>query len=572
MKPDRTVRTTCSYCGVGCGIEVTEYPDGKLTLAGDGSHPVNRGKLCSKGLNLHYVVQNREDRLLHPMMRWSRDHPMEQVSWDAALNRASDVFSTLIQKHGPDSVAFYVSGQCLTEEYYVVNKLAKAGIGTNNIDTNSRLCMSSAVVGYKKALGEDAVSISYEDIDVCDTLFISGANPAWCHPIIFRRIEERKAAFPELKMIVAAPRKTQSTAMADIHLQLTPGTDTVLNNAIGRCIIENGDCDDDFISAHTEGFDVYRQVVLQTPVSEAAAICGVEEAGIREAALYIGQSNGFVSMWAMGLNQSVEGVNKNLSLINLSLITGQIGKPGAGPFSLTGQPNAMGGREVGGMCNLLPAHRDLNNENHRREVAAFWNVPLIPATPGLTATEMIHALNDGRLKATRIICTNPAVSIPDARLMDAAMARARFVVVQDISLRSDTVNYADLVLPAAGWLEKVGTMTNSDRRISMVNRLVDPPGEARPDVDILCDFAERMKFDGFDFESEEAIFNEHRALTRGTNIDISGLSYGYLRENGTAQWPFPEGSAEGTPRLFSGEKEIWWSTQRDVQKRAGTPV
>lgn len=551
MKSDRTVRTTCSYCGVGCGIEVTKHPDGNLTLTGDGLHSVNRGKLCSKGLNLHYVVQNREDRLMHPMMRWSRDHPMEQVSWDTALNRASAVFTTLIQKHGPDSVAFYVSGQCLTEEYYVVNKLAKAGIGTNNIDTNSRLCMSSAVVGYKKALGEDAVPISYEDIDICDTLFISGANPAWCHPIIFRRIEERKTAFPGLKIIVADPRKTQSTAMADIHLQLTPGTDTVLNNAIGRCIIENGDCDDDFLAAHTEGFEAYRQIVFQTPVARAAVICGVEEAGIREAALYIGRSNGFVSMWAMGLNQSVEGVNKNLSLINLSLITGQIGKPGAGPFSLTGQPNAMGGREVGGMCNLLPAHRDLNNENHRREVAEFWKVPSIPARPGLSATEMIHALDDGRLKAIWIICTNPAVSIPNARLVDAAMARASFVVVQDISSRSDTVNYADLVLPAAGWLEKVGTMTNSDRRISMVNRLVDPPGEARPDAEILCDFAKRMKFDGFDFENEEAIFNEHRALTSGTNVDISGLSYDYLRENGSAQWPFPEGSTEGTPRLFS---------------------
>ncbi|MGL6269600.1 MAG: molybdopterin-dependent oxidoreductase, partial [Chitinophagaceae bacterium] len=336
---------------------------------------------------------------------------------EEALGRTVAVFKTLINKYGPDSVAFYASGQCLTEEYYVVNKLIKGFIGSNNIDTNSRLCMSSAVTGYKMSLGEDMVPVSYDDLELCDVIFVAGANPAWCHPILWRRVEAAREKNPAIKIIVSDPRKTQTCAIADLHLQLNPGTDITLHHAIGRCIIENGDIDFDFIHQHAEGFPAYKEKVFERTAEEAAAICGIDVQDIRTAAVYLGKANGLITMWTMGLNQSVIGVNKNLSLINLNLITGQIGKPGAGPFSLTGQPNAMGGREVGGLSNLLPAHRDLLNESHRNEVERFWQIPIgtIQSKPGLTATEMFDALNDGKLKAIWILCTNPLISMPDVR-------------------------------------------------------------------------------------------------------------------------------------------------------------
>ncbi|WP_163714428.1 nitrate reductase [Mangrovibacterium lignilyticum] len=552
-------KSTCSYCGVGCGIIVTKQADGKVSVKGDREHPVNRGKLCSKGLNLHYVVNNQNDRLLYPQMRLAKGYPLQKVEWPEAINRVATAFKSLIQKFGPDSVAFYVSGQCLTEEYYVASKLAKGFWGTNNIDTNSRLCMSSAVVGYKMQLGEDAVPASYEDIDLADCFFITGANPAWCHPILFRRIEARKNENPNVKIVVADPRRTQSCELADLHLQLKPGTDVYLNNAIGRCLLENGFADWDFIREHTNGIDDYQKQVTALTVEEAAEICGVPEADIRLAAKYIGEAKGFISMWAMGLNQSVIGVNKNLSLINLSLITGQIGKPGSGPFSLTGQPNAMGGREVGGMCNLLPAHRNLDNEAHRREVAQFWNVADVPAKPGYSATEMIDALESGKLKAVWVICTNPMVSLPNSNKVEAALKKAKMVVVQDISSKSDTVPFADVVLPAAGWLEKEGTMTNSERRITYISQAVKAPGEALPDYEIICRVARKMGYPGFNFKNAEEVFNEYKQLTIGTSLSIEELSYGHLQQTGSEQWPFKNG--KGTARLFE-DKKFYTPTQK----------
>lgn len=545
-------KSTCSYCGVGCGIVVSRTPDGKVTVKGDSEHPVNRGKLCSKGLNLHYVVNNKTDRLLFPRMRVGKGHLLKKVEWPEAVGRVAKVFQSLIKKFGPDSVGFYVSGQCLTEEYYVASKLAKGFWGTNNIDTNSRLCMSSAVVGYKMQLGEDSVPASYKDIDVADCFYITGANPAWCHPILFRRIEARKAEKPDVKIIVADPRRTQSCELADLHLQLKPGTDVYLNNAIGHCLIEDGLINWQFIDKHVNGFEDYQKQVLQLSVEQSAEICGVSVADIRLAARYIGESKGYISMWAMGLNQSVIGVNKNLSLINLSLITGQIGKAGSGPFSLTGQPNAMGGREVGGMCNLLPAHRNLDNEQHRREVADFWGVDQVPAKAGYSATEMIDALESGKLKAIWIICTNPMVSLPNSNKVEKALQKARFVVVQDISKKSDTLPFADVVFPAAGWLEKDGTMTNSERRINYLNKVVDAPGEALSDYEIICRVARKMGYSGFNFKSAKDVFDEYKMLTAGTSLSIEELTYEYLRETGTVQWPFKNG--QGTERLFTDNK------------------
>lgn len=544
-------RSTCSFCGVGCGILLSTDLQGRLQVEGDPNHPVNKGMLCSKGRNLNYVVENKSDRILYPEMRWDKESPRTRVSWDAAIERTTKVFKSIIDKFGPDSVGFYVSGQLLTEEYYVVNKLAKGFIGTNNIDTNSRLCMSSAVVGYKQSLGEDSVPISYNDIELADCFLISGANPAFCHPIIFRRLEAHKVAKPNIKIIVVDPRRTQSASSADLHLQIQPGTDVYLHHAIARWLIENGQIDADFIADHTNGFEALEEQVMQRTLDEVAEICKIPVEKIILAASYIAESNGFISMWAMGLNQSSIGVFKNTSLINLSLITGKIGKPGNGPFSLTGQPNAMGGREVGGLCNLLPAHRNMDNPEHRDEVAKFWEVPSIPSKPGYTATQMFEALAEDKLKAVWIVCTNPLVSLPNARLVEEALKKARFVVVQDISNNSITCEYADVVLPAAGWAEKEGTMTNSDRRISYLSKVLNPPGEAKSDVEILCNFAKSMGFKGFDFETVADVFAEHAALTAGTRIDISGLSHKLLKTNGTAQWPYPQGAEGGTERLFT---------------------
>ncbi len=572
--------TTCCYCGVGCGIVVTRDLHNRIVVEGDKAHPVNKGMLCSKGMNLHHTVNDQADRLLYPEMRYNKNMPRQRVSWDAALERTAAVFKSIIKKYGPDSVAFYASGQCLTEEYYVLNKLVKGFIGTNNIDTNSRLCMSSAVVGYKMSLGEDSVPISYDDLELCDVIFVAGANPAWCHPILWRRVEAAREKNPDLKVIVSDPRKTQTCSIANVHLQLNPGTDITLHHAIGRCLIEEGKIDFDFINDSTNGFIDYRETVFKRTIEEAASICGVSENDIRLSAMYIGNAKGFISMWTMGLNQSVVGTNKNLSLINLNLITGQIGKPGAGPFSLTGQPNAMGGREVGGLSNLLPAHRDLTNEQHRNDVEKFWQIPLGTIRPraGLSATEMFDALNDGKLKAVWILCTNPLTSMPDVRTAEAGLKKAKFVVIQDISNKIETLPYADVVLPAAAWAEKEGTMTNAGRYISYLHKIVDAPGEALPDAAIICRFAKAMGYEGFDYKNFSEIYAEHAALTEGTNVDISGLSYAILKDRRAVQWPFPkpiinnakatidkEQNYYGTARLFTDHKFFTPDQKANIQ-------
>jgi ferredoxin-nitrate reductase len=545
--------STCCYCGVGCGVHVFKDRKGRIAVEGNPEYPVNKGTLCSKGLNLHYTVNDRRDRLLFPQMRYHRKMPLRRVGWDAALDRAAAVFRSLIDRYGPESVGFYISGQCLTEEYYVANKLMKGFIGSNNIDSNSRLCMSTAVAAMKMALGEDCVPLSYADLELADCFFVSGANPAWCHPILWRRIEAHKAAHPEVKIIVADPRRTDSCGIADLHLPLNPGTDVTLHYAIGRLLIERGAIDPGFIRDHTDGFEAWRQRVFEKTTEEAAGICGLSETAILQTAEWIGTAARHISLWTMGLNQSVTGVDKVLSLIDLHLSTGQIGRPGAGPFSLTGQPNAMGGRETGGLANLLPAHRDLSNAGDRMEVQQFWKSGPISDKPGLTATEMFEAMADGRLKAIWIAGTNPLVSLPDVRLAEAALKKARFVVVQEVSTRPETLAYADLVLPAAAWGEKQGTMTNSERRISLLDKITEPPGEALPDAVIFCRLAQKMGFAGFDYAGPADIFREHALLTSGTSIDISGLDYGILQERRSVQWPWAAGMDDAV-RLFTDRR------------------
>ena len=554
MSITTSCKTTCSYCGVGCGIVASKDANGVISVEGDKDHPVNEGKLCSKGMNLHHVVQDKTDRLVEPQMRWSKNHDLQDVTWDTALDRAAAVFGSIIEKYGPNSVGFYVSGQCLTEEYYLFNKLTKGFIGTNNIDTNSRLCMSSAVVGYKQALGEDSVPIGYADIELADLFLVAGANPAWCHPIIWRRVEAHKEANPDVKIIVVDPRKTQTCDLADLHLQLLPGTDVILYNAIALRLIEKKKIDKNFIQNHTDNFEKVKELVLKTSIKQASKECGVSVEDIKKAADMIGDAEGFISMWAMGLNQSSIGVNKNNALLNLSLLTGQIGKPGSGPFSLTGQPNAMGGREVGGMANLLAVHKDLGNEQHRKEVANFWGGKEISGKPGYTATQMFDALESGELKAVWIACTNPLVSLPNSNKVESALKKAKFVVVQEISNNAETLEYADLVLPAAAWAEKEGTMTNSERRISHLSKVVEAPGNAIPDVEIIWRFAQKMGYQSFNYSHVSEVYDEYVRMTEGTNIDITGLSYERLQEEGTFQWPVPAVGHPGTPRLFTDHK------------------
>jgi ferredoxin-nitrate reductase len=548
-----TYTSTCCYCGVGCGVLIKKEKNGTISLEGNKDYPVNKGMLCSKGMNLHYTANDKSDRLLYPQMRYNKSMPLQRVSWDEALERTAAVFKTFIDKYGPDSVAFYASGQCLTEEYYVVNKLMKGFIGSNNIDTNSRLCMSSAVAAYKMALGEDSVPLCYDDIEQADCFYVTGANPAWCHPILWRRVEAHKAANPNIKIIVVDPRVTDTCSLADLHLQIHPGTDITLNHAIGRLLIENGDIDIDFICNHAEGFEQYSALVFKQTLAQSAQVCGVSERDIRLAAQYIGEAKGFITMWTMGLNQSSVGVNKNLSLINLNLITGHIGKPGLRALCrLPGSQMPWAGARWADLANLLPAHRDLKNPIHRDEVQKFWNSKPINPLPGLTATEMFEALEDGRLKAIWIMCTNPLTSLPNVRLAEQALKKAKFVVVQEISNKPETLAYADVIFPAAAWAEKEGTMTNSERRISYLNKVLDPPGEALADAEIICRFARKMGYKGFDFKTPADIYAEHVKLTAKTNIDVSGVSYEVLKAQTSVQWPYKKKSKPGgTERLFA---------------------
>ena len=553
-------KSTCCYCGVGCGV-IIEHDEGVITgVRGDPQHPANFGRLCTKGSTLHLTAapNTRVARALYPELRATRDEARSRISWDGALDHAAERFAAIVREHGPDAVAFYISGQLLTEDYYVFNKLAKGLIGTNNVDTNSRLCMSSAVAGYKQTLGADAPPASYEDIDHTDCLFISGSNTAFAHPIVFRRIEDARKANPAMKLIVVDPRRTDTAEAADLHLAILPGTDIALYNAMLHVMLWEGWVDEAYIAAHTEGFDALRKVVRAYTPQMAAGICGVPAADIERAAQWFATSKATLSMYCQGLNQSSHGTHNNAALINLHLASGHLGRPGAGPFSLTGQPNAMGGREVGGLANLLSGHRDLANPQHRAEVAALWGVPDVPAAPGKSAVELFRALESGEIKAVWIACTNPAQSMPDAAQIARGLDKAEFVVVQEAYATTETAAYADLLLPATTWGEKTGTVTNSERRISRVRPAVAAPGEARHDWAIAVDFARRLGHSLgnpltdalFPYADEEAIWNEHRETTRGRDLDITGLSYATLETEGPQQWPFPSGAGSGKTRLY----------------------
>ena len=557
MTRTQTTASTCCYCGVGCGVLIEHDGEHVLNVTGDPNHPANLGRLCSKGSTLH-KTGDLAARALYPELRLGKGLSRSRTDWDSAMGHAAEIFGRTIAEHGPDSVAFYISGQLLTEDYYSFNKLARALIGTNNIDSNSRLCMSSAVVGYKRSLGADAPPCSYEDIEQSDCLMIAGSNMAFAHPVLFRRLEAAKAADPNKRIIVVDPRRTDTCEIADLHLAIEPGTDVALFHGTLHIMLKEGWIDRAFIDTHTDGFDDLKNLVRDYSPAMTAQLCGISEDDLHSAAKLIGTAPSFLSLWCMGLNQSSSGSAKNNALINLHLASGQIGKVGSGPFSLTGQPNAMGGRETGSLSNLLPGHREAANAEHRAEVADYWGVDHLPSNVGLSAVELFEGVRSGRIKALWIACTNPAQSMPNQTLIHEALAACPFVIVQEAFFTTETCRYADLLLPAASWGEKEGTVTNSERCISHVRSAVPAPGDARPDWAIVCDFARRLEKQLrpgqpslFDFSSPSAIFDEYKRLTAGRDLDYSGLSYQLIDELGPQQWPFNAQTRQGTPRLYT---------------------
>ena len=513
------IRSTCPYCGVGCGVLLTPDGQGGLAVAGDPDHPANRGRLCSKGSALAETL-GLEDRQLTPTIDG------RAAGWDAALDLTAARFRETIARHGPDSVAFYVSGQMLTEDYYLANKLMKGFIGSANIDTNSRLCMASTVAGHRRAFGTDTVPGIYDDLEEADLVVLVGSNLAWCHPVLHQRLAAARAARPGMRLVVVDPRRTASCDGADLHLPLSPGSDVALFNALLDRIARRGALDRAFLEAHAAGAEA---------ALAAAAACDPAATGLpaeliaRFADMWIDTPR-VVTIFSQGVNQSVQGTDKVNAIINCHLATGRIGRPGAGPFSVTGQPNAMGGREVGGLANTLACHLDLENPDHRAAVAGFWQAPALPQAGGLKAVDMFEALAQGRIKAMWVIHSNPAATLPDADAVRDALAACPFLVVSDATRRTDTARLADVFLPAAAWAEKDGTVTNSDRTISRQRAALAPPGQARPDWWILAQIGRRMGWpEAFAHDGPAAIFAEHAALSGiagglGRDFDISGLA------------------------------------------------
>jgi assimilatory nitrate reductase catalytic subunit len=564
-------KSTCPYCGVGCGVIIASEDNQITGVWGDPLHPANFGRLCSKGSNLHLTATaavTQQTRLLHPMQRLDRKSVPERITWDAALDSTAKKFAQVITDHGSDAVGFYISGQLLTEDYYVFNKLAKGLIGTNNIDSNSRLCMSSAVAGYKQTLGADAPPACYDDVNHAGCIFIVGSNTAFAHPILFRRIEDAKKTNPAMKIIVADPRRTDTVELADLFLPIQPGTDVMLFNGMLHIMLWEGWIDNNFINTHTDGFEALKATVRDCTPELTSGICGIKKEDLYKAAQMFatGASSdpqvrkATLSLYCQGLNQSSSGTAKNAALINMHLACRQIGKPGAGPLSLTGQPNAMGGREVGGMANLMSGHRDLANMQHREEIQKLWNVPSVPSIPGKTAVEMFQAAADGQIKVLWIVCTNPAQSMPDQAVVRKALERAELVIVQEAFSTTATCAYADILLPATTWGEKEGTVTNTERRVSRVRPAVAAPGETQHDWLIAAEFSRRLEkllpaksaHSMFAYETPESVWLEHRESTRGRDLDITGMSYALL-EVTPLQWPMKEGESIGRERLYEND-------------------
>ena len=554
-----TTRTTCPYCGVGCGVLATPDGMGGAAIAGDPDHPANLGRLCSKGSALGETL-SLDERLLHPMMR-DIDGDMVRVPWSHALDHVAEGFRDVIAEHGPGAVAFYLSGQLLTEDYYVANKLMKGFLGGANVDTNSRLCMASSVAGHKRAFGADTVPGCYEDLDQADLLVFVGSNAAWCHPVLYQRMLANKQA-RGARFVVIDPRRTDTVGDDDLFLGLKPGTDTALFSGLLVYLADNGALDRAYIDRHTSGFDaaLARAKIIAGSVAATAKATGLNEVDVATFFQMVRQTPRMVTLYSQGVNQSAQGTDKVNAILNCHLATGRIGKPGASPFSLTGQPNAMGGREVGGLANQLAAHMGFTPPEIDR-VRRFWKAPHIATHEGLKAVQMFEAIGRGEIKALWVMGTNPAVSLPDADAVRAALGKLDLFVVSENVRSNDTVNAgAHVLLPALAWGEKSGTVTNSERRVSRQRSFLRAPGEARPDWWALGEVAKRLGFGaGFAYRSAADIFREHAALSDFENdgrrdFDLGGLMHvsdDAFDTMAPVQWPLRKGTTTQQARFFA---------------------
>ena len=548
--------TTCPYCGVGCGVDITVTNGEVSGVKGSSEHPANLGKLCVKGTHLADTTLP-QDRVLTASVAGT------DVTVDEALDEVASRFANIIAEHGPDAVAFYVSGQILTEDYYVANKLMKGFIGSANIDTNSRLCMSSAVAGYKRAFGSDTVPCCYEDLSEAKLLVLVGSNAAWTHPILYQRMQAAKQADSSVQVIVIDPRQNATCDLADIHLPIKAGTDIALFNGLLCYLAEQEYLDHAYIAQRTEQFTTALQAATEYDVDSVAHICGVTATAIRDFYERFAVTPKTVTFYSQGVNQSSQGVDKCNAIINCHLATGRLGQPGMGPFSITGQPNAMGGREVGGLANMLAAHMDIDNAQHRQWVQTFWDAPTIPTKMGLKAVDLFADIATGKVKAVWVMATNPVVSLPNRNQIEEALAACDCVVVSECYTRNDTLAFANIVLPATTWSEKNGTVTNSERCISRQRGVVVPPGQTRHDWELICGVAQRMGYaDAFAYTNVAQIFAEHAALSGYHNggddplrdFDISGLSdlsetqYDQLSP---IRWPVNTTHPYGTQRMFA---------------------
>ncbi len=545
-------KTTCPYCGVGCGVIATVADTGTVTVKGDPEHPANLGRLCSKGSALAETI-DLDGRLLYPEIGG------ERADWDTALDLVAAKFSAAIAEHRPDSVAFYVSGQLLTEDYYLANKLMKGFIGSANIDTNSRLCMASSVAGHRRAFGADTVPGTYEDLELADLVILTGSNLAWCHPVLYQRLAAAKTARPEMKIVVIDPRRTMTCDIADLHLAIRPDGDVALFLGLLAYLAKSPVLNRDYVTAHTQGFDAALSTAATLPLPALMERTGLTPEELQQFFHLFETTEKTATCYSQGVNQSSSGTDKVNAIINCHLATGRIGRPGMGPFSLTGQPNAMGGREVGGLANMLAAHMAIENPEDRDRVQRFWASPTMAAKPGLKAVDMFKAVADGRIKALWIMATNPVVSMPDADFVRAAIEACPFVVVSDILRDTDTTRHAHVLLPSLGWGEKDGTVTNSERRISRQRGFLPSPGEAKADWWQMAEIARRMGFDGFAHTTPAQIFAEHAALSAfenngsrdfdiGAHAGMDATGYGALRP---FQWPQPNGRVRQETRFFA---------------------
>lgn len=543
--------SVCPYCGVGCRLRFEGDAGRPKRVTGVAAAAANLGGICAKGAQLSPTIATA-DRLVTPQLRLTRQDAFQSVNWDTSLRYIGEIFRNILNTDGPEAIAFYGSGQLDTATVYLISKLFKGSLGCNNTDSNSRLCMASAVAGYRTSLGADGPPACYDDIDLAETILVMGSNMAEAHPVTFDRIRASRKQRPNQRLVVIDPRRTATAAAADLHLAVAPGGDIALLNCLGRILMELHAADDAFIANHTNGFDAYRQLVWGQDVSELCAIAGVRAEEMYQLARLIASSQTFLSFYCMGLNQSTVGMWKNNALINLHLLTGQIGKPGSGPFSLTGQPNAMGGREGGLLSHQLPGYRTVEDAQHRRDVEAFWgrNEGSISPKVGLTAVEMFRALEKGQLKAIWIAGTNPAVSLPDLHQVRRALAKARLVVVQDAYHPTETGALADVLLPAAQFGEKEWISTNSERMVSYSPKLWDAPGQALPDWEIIARFARVLGIRGFEFRTANDVWDEFIQLTRGRPCDMAGMTSARLREVTSLQWPCPSADHPGTKRLY----------------------